>query len=223
MIKKMNIWMKLLTVMEIIMFNKTKEQLIAAEKRIFDLFEEGYLPYLVHFCGGNEDQLIDIFKNISEGDYVLSTHRSHYHYLLAGGSEKSLEEKILKGDSMFIFDKKINFLTSSILAGTTSIACGVAFAIKEKGQNQKVWCFIGDGAEEEGHFYEAVRYVDGWNLPCTFIIEDNDRSDGTNKEQRRGKSNFIWPGCVIKYEYKSTFPHAGTGTGKIIKEFKKIV
>lgn len=213
--------MKLLIVMEIIMYNKTKEQLIAAEKRIFDLFEEGYLPYLIHFCGGNEVQLIEIFKNINEGDYILSTHRSHYHYLLAGVTEDLFVKKILEGNSMFMFDKKLNFLTSSILAGTASIACGLAYSLKEKNSSKKVWCFIGDGAEEEGHFYEAVRYVDGWDLPCKFILEDNDRSEATNKEQRRGKSEMIWPSCVFKYTYTSTYPHAGTGTGKIIKEFKE--
>jgi pyruvate dehydrogenase E1 component alpha subunit len=203
------------------MFNKTKEELISLEKKLFDLFEDGYLPYLIHFCGGNEDQLIDIFKNINEADYILSTHRSHYHYLLAGGTEDSLINKVLEGNSMFIFDKSINFLTSSILAGMTSIAVGIAYSLKEKNSKQKVWCFIGDGAEDEGHFYEAVRFIDGWKLPCTFIIEDNNRSVETTLEQRRGNSNFIWPSCVTKYIYKCNFPHAGTGTGNIIKQFKK--
>ena len=43
------------------MFNKTKQQLVDFETKIFDLFEEGKLPYLMHLCGGNENQLIQIF------------------------------------------------------------------------------------------------------------------------------------------------------------------
>ena len=172
---------------------------------------------LMHLCGGNEDQLINIFKNINNEDYVLSTHRSHYHYLLKGGSEEKLIKKIKEGDSMFIFDNDINFLTSSILAGTSSIAAGIALSIKQQKSNSKVYCFIGDGAEEEGHFYEAVRYVNSKQLPCVFIIEDNDRSVSANKQLRRGDNdNFQWPDCVIKYNYISTFPHAGTGTGNMI-------
>lgn len=198
------------------MFNKTKEQLISFEKRIVDLFEEGYLPYLIYLNEGNESQLIKIFESINEGDYILSTHRCHYHYLLAGGNEKDLEEKILKGNSMHVFDKRLNFLTSSILAGTAPIAAGIALSLKMEQSNKKVWCFIGDGAEDEGHFYEAVRYVDGWGLPCTFIIEDNNRSVTTTKEQRRGKSIMPWPKCVIKYEFKTSFPHIGPGSEKII-------
>lgn len=209
--------MKLSTDMETIMFNKSKEELVGFEKRIFDLFEEGKLPYLIHFSGGNEEELIEIFKEIRDGDYILSTHRSHYHYLLAGGKEDVLEEKILNGDSMFVFDKKLNFLTSSVLSGMCCIGVGIAQALKWENSENKVWCFIGDGAEEEGHFYEAVTFVEGWNLPCKFIIEDNDRSVNANKAERRNDFKMNWPRCVYRYTYEPTFPHAGTGTGRIIK------
>jgi pyruvate dehydrogenase E1 component alpha subunit len=202
------------------MFKKTREELIAFEKRIIDFFEEGKLPFLIHLSGGNEDQLINIFKNINEGDYILSTHRSHYHYLLAGGSEKDLEEKILNGESMHIFNKKLNFMTTSILAGGAAIAAGIAHALKMEQSSNRVYCFIGDGAEDEGHFYEAVQYVWGWDLPCTFIIEDNDRSVWSTKTERRGNLITQWPYCVKRYEYKITMPHAGTGTGKMI-DFSK--
>ena len=171
----------------------------------------------MHLCGGNEDQLIEIFEDVIEGDYILSTHRSHYHYLLAGGDEDVLEKKILDGDSMFIFDKKLNFLTSSILAGTCGMAVGIAHSLKLENSPNKVWCFIGDGAEEEGHFYEAVNFVEGWKLPCKFIVEDNDRSVNANKSQRRGDFVMSWPSCVYRYQYTPTYPHAGTGTGNIIK------
>lgn len=200
------------------MFNTTKEKLIAFEKRIMNRFEEGELPYLLHLCGGNEDQLLTIFKDIQDGDYILSTHRSHYHYLLAGGSEDILEKEILDGNSMFIFDKRINFLSSSILAGTCAIAVGIAQGLKWEKSKNKVWCFIGDGAEEEGHFYESVLFTSGHDLPCIFIIEDNNRSVATDKVTRRGTNNSInWPNCVKRYSYTSTYPHAGTGTGKWIK------
>ena len=135
---------------------KTKSELIGFELRIKDIFEQGKLPYLLHLCGGNEDQLIDIFKNISPWDWIFSSHRSHYHYLLAGGDPAVLEQMIRDGRSMFVFDRKLNFYTSSILAGTCGIAAGVAASLKEQGSGRRVWCFLGDGAEDEGHFYEAV-------------------------------------------------------------------
>jgi len=199
------------------MYKKVKEKLISFENKMMDLFENGELPFMMHFCGGNEDQLIDFFKNIKKGDYVLSTHRSHYHYLLAGGSEEKLENEIRKGNSMFIFDRKLNFLTSSIVAGNVGIATGIALSLKLKKSTKKVWCFVGDGAEDEGHFYEAVRFVESMKLPCTFIIEDNDRSVAASKKQRGSSYIMNWPKCVIRYHYSSTFPHIGTGSGKWIK------
>ena len=107
-------------------------------------------------------------------------------------------------------EKELNFIASAIVAGTPAIATGVALALKKKKSENKVWCFVGDAAEDEGHFYEAVRYVDGWDLPCTFIIEDNDRSVETPKAERYGKSEINWPECVRRYHYKPTTLHAGT-------------
>ena len=71
--------------------------------------DAGKLPFAIHLPGGNEEQLIDIFKNIKEGDYVFSTHRNWYHALLHGLPAEELERKILNGRSMFMFDRKRNF------------------------------------------------------------------------------------------------------------------
>jgi hypothetical protein len=202
----------------------TKDELIAFEKGIAAKYDDGEYPYLCHLSGGNEDQLINIFKSIRPDDYVFSTHRNHYHALLHGIPPDELEAKIMAGKSMFVFDRKRNFFSSSIVAATPAIAAGVAWALKRKGSDQHVWCFIGDGAEDEGHFYEAARYVDGMNLPCTFIIEDNDRNVNASKGERRGEfsRNFHWPANVLRYEYTPAYPHGGTGTPGWLK-FKREV
>jgi pyruvate dehydrogenase E1 component alpha subunit len=207
----------------------TKEELIAFERRIADRWEAGELPYLIHLSGGNEEPLIRIFQDVQPGDWVFSTHRNHYHYLLAGGSPERLEGLIREGNSMFVYERyrgaetsniQCHFLTSSVLAGTCAIAAGVAWEIKRSweeaaGCRPHVWCFLGDGAEDEGHFYEAACFVNGHDLPCTFVIEDNDRSVDTTKKQRRG----LWANesakgllsCIRVYNYTPTYPHAGSG------------
>jgi len=189
----------------------TADELIAFEEHVQELWERGDLPFLVHFCGGNEHELIGLFDEVREGDWVFSSHRAHYHYLLAGGSRSRLETLIRTGRSMFVFDRERNFLTSSVLAGTCGIAAGVAWQLKQENSPHRVWCFIGDGAEEEGHFYESVLFVQGNELPCTFVIEDNDRSVDTDKEKRRGRAQIAWPECVRRYHYRPTWPHAGSG------------
>jgi len=188
------------------------ESLIRFENEIKVLFEQAKIPYPVHLCGGNEKQLIEIFKNIKKEDYKFSNHRSHYHYLLSGGSQEALKDKIMRGKSMYIFDRKLNFYTSVIMGGIPAIAAGVALALKRKKSTSHVWCFVGDGAEDEGHFYEAARYVEGHDLPCTFIIEDNEYSVDTPKEARYGiNSEIKWGKHVIRYYYKRVYPHYGIG------------
>jgi deoxyxylulose-5-phosphate synthase len=190
--------------------NWAKEELIAFENRIGDLYLDNKLPFLFHLSGGNEDQLIEIFKDIKEGDYVISNHRSHYHALLHGIPPEVVEDRILNGRSMFIYDRERNFFCSAIIGGTPAIAAGIAWALKRKGSDKKVWCFIGDGTEDSGHTYEAVRYVDGFDLPCTFVIENNNRSVESTNEERWGKTaDYQWNSpSVIKYHYDITYPHA---------------
>ena len=188
----------------------TEEELVAFEDRIGDLYLDNKLPFLFHLSGGNEKQLISIFENISEGDYVISNHRSHYHALLHGIPPETIEDRILNGRSMFIYDRGRNFFCSAIIGGTPAIAAGIAWALKRKGSKQKVWCFVGDGTEDNGHLYEAVRYVDGWDLPCKFVIENNDRSVEASNSERWGKSgDYKWDSpSVLKYKYDITYPHA---------------
>lgn len=187
-----------------------KAELIEFENKIGDLYLQNKLPFLFHLSGGNEDQLIDIFNGINEDDYVISNHRSHYHALLHGISESTLTDHILNGRSMFVYDRNKNFFCSAIIGGTPAIAVGIAWALKRKGSKQHVWCFIGDGTEDNGHTYEAIRYADGWDLPCTFVIENNDRSVETSNSERWGKTaKYEWNSTrVIKYEYEITYPHA---------------
>jgi hypothetical protein len=167
----------------------------------------------VHLSGGNEDQLLKIYDDILPCDWVFSTHRNHYHALLKGIPADDLRESIRNGWSMFVYSRDHNFLCSAVLAGTCAIAAGVAWALKEEGRFGEVFCFIGDGGEEEGHFYEAAMLVEAESLPCRFIIEDNDRSVGTSRKLRRGAAQGLEKifKCVERYIYMPSYPHAGSG------------
>ncbi len=201
---------------------RTADQLREFELGIKAQWESGSLPCLLHLCGGNEDQLVEIFKGIKDGDWVFSTHRNHSHALLAGIEPELLKQKIRNGDSMFVYSRKHNFLCSAVLAGCCGIAAGVAWCAKnyaktydawKSGHVPHVWCFVGDGGEEEGHFYEAAMFVEANDLPCTFIIEDNNRSVDTPRDSRRGAAKGLDHlfKCVRRYHYIPTYPHAGSG------------
>lgn len=203
----------------------TKDDLISFETLIKDDWEDGSLPHLLHLCGGNEEKLIAIFDEAQDGDWFFFSHRNHYHSLLAGIPKLQVWSNIHDGGSMFSFSREKRVFSSAILAGNCGIAVGVAMVLKAQGSPNRVWCFLGDGAEEQGHFYEAVLYVTGHDLPVEFIIEDNNIQVDTSKEVRRGMTQGLldsWP-CVRRYHYTPTYPHAGSGiqTKIVFKERSK--
>lgn len=181
------------------MTNITAKELIRFENKIAKMFRQKKIRVPVHLSGGNEDELISIFKKIKRSDYVFSTHRGHYHFLLHGGNPDKLIHNIIctKLGSMHTIAPKLRFYSSAIVCGTAAIATGVALALKMKGSKQKVWCFLGDGAIDEGWYWEAKHYAEANDLSLTFIIEDNNRSVCTSKSQR--------------YCYVAKWPHAGIG------------
>jgi pyruvate dehydrogenase E1 component alpha subunit len=194
----------------------TAADLIAFENKIKAKWESGDLPCLLHLSGGNEEQLIEIFKGIRPRDWVFSSHRNHLHALLKGIPPEQLERMIDEGRSMFVFSNDHYFFTSSILAGTCGIAAGVAWDIKQRGGEEHVYCFLGDGACDEGHLWEAAFFVEGHNLPCTFVVENNNRQVDTDIPTRRGAGDVMDAvmnqfKCIRRYEYTSTWPHAGSG------------
>ena len=181
----------------------TKQELIEFETEIKELFLEAKIRAPVHFCGGNEDELIKIFKLIKPEDWVLSTHRSHYHALLKGIPRGWLRDEILRGRSIHINNKEYRFLSSAIVGGCLPIAVGLAMA------GEKVWVFVGDMAAETGMFHECTKYASRHNLPVIFIVEDNGLSVDTPTQEVWGEKITI--PCIMKYKYERIYPHIGAG------------
>ena len=186
------------------------EDLIAFEDKIVNHWENAKIRGPVHLSNGNEQQLIEIFKRIKTSDWVFSTWRSHYHALLKGISPNWLEDQILDGKSITICNIDEKFYSSAIVGGTMSIALGVAQAIKNNGGDEKVWCFIGDMSFESGIFYEVHKYARNFNLPLYFVVEDNGVSTNTPTQATWNVKRDV-PDDVMWYEYKSKYPHYGTG------------
>lgn len=195
----------------------TAQDLIDFENKVRDLWEAGELPYLTHLTSGNEQWLVDYFReNVRPDDFVCCSHRHHFHALLHGFEPDYLLDRIKQGYSMFNYSE--NFLCSAIVAGVCSIACGIALGIQQKGGLNRVHCWVGDGATDEGSFWEAVRFAIGRNLPIQFIIEDNGAQCGVSARERWGNNwpfehilnpSSPYPNIIKYYRYTSTFPHAG--------------
>ena len=184
------------------------EALKAFEARVAAEFEAGRIKGPVHLSGGNELQLIQIFKKVSEDDYVFSSWRNHYHALLHGVPEEKVFAEIAAGRSMNLTFKEHRFYSSAIVGGILPIAVGVAYALKRKGCHRKVWCFVGDMAATTGIFHEAYTYSAKQDLPIKFVVEDNGFSTNTPTEETWGNG---WVGKKLYYHYERSYPHVGTG------------
>ena len=91
-----------------------------------------------------------------------------------------------------------------------AILHGVALALKTKGSDRRVWCFVGDMTSETGVFYEAHKYAKNFDLPLQWVVEDNNMSVHTPTDMAWGEKQQV-PEGVIYYEYDMSYPHHGTG------------
>ena len=187
-----------------------KKELISFEEDIKKIYEDGKIKAPVHLSGGNEEQLIEIFKNVDKDDWVFSSWRNHYHALLHGVDKEFLKDLIVRGKSMSVYSDKPKFYSSSIVGGIIPIALGTAMSIKMKGEENKVWCFVGDMTFESGLFYETYKYARNFGLPLEFVVEDNGLSTNTPSEEAWGGKQTP-PADVFYYQYERTYPHHGTG------------
>ena len=189
----------------------TKGDLIAFEQEVAEAFKQKRIRGPVHLSGGNEDALIEAFRNVGSDEWVFSTYRNHYHALLHGISREWLMREILAGRSMNIASPEHKFLTSAIVGGTLSIATGVAYAQKLKNANKMVHCFVGDMAATTGAFHEAYQYAMGHGLIIKFYIEDNGMSCDSPTQDCWGHVKGYPPKKEV-IEYKRVYPHAGVGS-----------
>lgn len=191
----------------------SKEDLIAFELEVARRFELDEIKGPVHLSVNNEDALIEIFKDISPDDWKCCAWRNHYAALLSGIHPDELMRQIVAGRSMFINSAEHRFYASSIAGGILPIAVGLGMAIKRKNGSRKVWCFVGDMTGEMGIFYECQKYSKNFDLPVTFIIEDNGKSVLSDTKACWNGRDYTHPVSawdnVIRYEYELTWPHSG--------------
>lgn len=188
-----------------------REDLIAFEESIAAEFNAGKIPYPIHLDNGNEDALIDVFKSVRPQDWVFGSWRLHYKALLKGVPSEELRAAIHRGESMALRFDTQRVYGSAIVGGTVPIALGTAMAIKRSDADEQVWLFVGDMVAESGIFYEAWKYACNFDLPINFVVEDNGVSVCTNTREVWGADlpDAIRP--MIRYKYRSKYPHAGAG------------
>jgi len=195
--------------------NLTKNDLINFEKKVANTFNKARIKAPVHLYSNNEEQMIEVFKDINKDDWVFCTWRSHYQCLLKGVPENELYEKICKGLSISLCFPRYKIFSSGIVSGSIPIALGAAISIKLNKAKNRVHCFMGDMTSETGVAHECIKYSKNHNLPIRFIIEDNEVSVCTDTRKTWGTDLLTYENVddpmIVYYKYKNTYPHAGAG------------
>jgi acetoin:2,6-dichlorophenolindophenol oxidoreductase subunit alpha len=154
------------------------------EERIAELLQPpSEIVCPVHLYTGQEAVATGVCANLRREDYVLSTHRSHGHYIAKGGDLRALMAELYgkatgcsrgRGGSMHLASPDMGLLGSSaIVAGTIPIAVGAALALSLKKSDGVAVAFFGDGAVGEGTFYESLNLASLKKLPVIFVCENN--------------------------------------------------
>ncbi len=196
------------------MTNYNEEELIDFETEIGECFNNGMIKAPIHLYSGNEKQIIEIFKNVKDEDWIFCTWRSHYQCLLKGVPKDRLRQDILEGKSITLCYPDFNIYSSAIVTGSIPISVGVALDKKMKNEPGHVWCFVGDMASETGTFFENWKYAVNHDLPITFVVEDNNKSVCTETRKVWNSETLFFQqprDKVVYYQYESKYPHAGAG------------
>jgi TPP-dependent pyruvate/acetoin dehydrogenase alpha subunit len=188
----------------------TAEELIAFEADIAAEFNAGKIRSPIHLDGGNEEQLIGIFRNVSPNDWVCGSWRMHYKCLLHGIPRDILKRDIIAGHSITLCYPERRIISSAIVGGILPIALGIAWSIKRAGGKNRVWAFIGDMTAETGMAWECNNYARLSVLPINFVVENNGLSVCTPTEKAWG-INKDTSSHIEGYDYKLPWPHSGAG------------
>jgi TPP-dependent pyruvate/acetoin dehydrogenase alpha subunit len=153
----------------------------------------------IHLYIGQEAVAVGVCANLRPEDYINSSHRSHGHYLAKGGNLKALVAELYcketgcsrgRGGSMHLVDVSVgHYGSTSIVGGGIPIGTGMGLAIKMKKQDRVSVVFLGDGAADEGVFYESVNFAILKKLPVIFVLENNQYSVCSHISSRQAGDN----------------------------------
>jgi pyruvate dehydrogenase E1 component alpha subunit len=215
------------------------------EEKAGQLYGMGLIGGFCHLYIGQEAVVVGMQAVINDISSVVTSYRDHGHMLACGMDPKGVMAELTgrkdgysrgKGGSMHMFSREKNFFGGhGIVAAQVPIGTGLAFAHKYKGEKAVCLTYLGDGAINQGQVYESFNMAALWDLPCVYIIENNQYGMGTSVSRAaagktlasRGASYGI-PGLevdgmdvlAVKAAGRKAVLHAESGKGPFILEMK---
>ena len=159
------------------------------EEKVAEAYALGKIGGFCHLYIGQEAVSTGTLSLLRDDDYVVTTYRDHGQAIVRGMSPRSVMAELFgridgcsrgKGGSMHMFDRHVNFLGGhGIVGGHVPLATGVGFAIKYRGGDQCIICYMGEAAVNNGAFHESLNMAGLWRLPVIYVIENNGYGMGT--------------------------------------------
>ena len=161
----------------------------------------------VHLSIGQEAIAVGVAIDLRPDDVVFSTHRCHSHYLAKGGDLNKMIAELYGrnsgcakgyGGSMHLVDESVGMMGSSAISGgSIPLSVGAAFSFKFSELTSIAVNFFGDGAAEEGVFYESLNFAALKNLPVIFVCENNWVATESDLDCRKPLDNIYKHGEIF--------------------------
>ena len=146
----------------------------------------------IHSSAGQEAVATGVCANLTDEDYIGSTHRGHGHCIAKGVDVKQMMAELFgrvtgpnkgKGGSMHISDMSKGMLgTNGVVGASIPLALGAALTSKIKKLNRVAVAFFGDGGSSQGVTHESMNLASIWKLPVIFLCENNGYAMSTPSE-----------------------------------------
>ena len=172
------------------------------EERIASEYSSQEMRCPTHLSIGQEAAAAGVGLALSKKDVAVSSHRGHGHYVGKGGNLKRMMAEIYgkatgcsmgRGGSMHLIDREVGFEgTTAIVGNSIPVGVGLGLALQAKKMKNVSVIFLGDGAIEEGAFYESANFAAVRNLPVLFICENNLYSVYSPLNVRQPKNRKIY-------------------------------
>lgn len=193
-----------------------------AEAEIRREYAKDEMKTPMHMSMGQEGIAAGVCQALPEGSHGYGTYRSHALYLAwTGETDKFFAEMYGKSTgaaggkagSMHLASPKHGLMATSAVVGTTiPWALGDAFEAVYNGLDRITAVFFGDGATDEGAFWESLNAACLMKLPILFICEDNGLAIQTSTKQRRGYDSLT---DIVKNYRCNVFEGKGNDVEKV--------
>ncbi len=185
------------------------------EDKCAEMYYRGKMFGFVHLYNGQEAVASGVIKAMRPGqDYVSSTYRDHVHALSAGVPAREVMAELFgketgcskgRGGSMHMFSKEHQLLGGyAFVAEGIPVATGAAFASKyrrdalgDASSDLVSACFFGDGAANNGQFFECLNMAALWKLPMIYVVENNKWAIGMSHERATSVPEIYTKGAAF--------------------------